>query len=105
MTERLYYRDPFQLEFEAHVVEVAPAREQLAVVLDRTAFYPTSGGQIFDTGRLLFGGQRAIVGEVTEREQDGAIIHFLAPPQAATAPGPGVQPAVDLLAALAPGAA
>lgn len=101
MTERIYYRNPMQLEFDARVVEVAPGREQFAVVLDRTAFYPTSGGQVFDTGRLLFSGKRAHVIEVAEREDD--VVHYLAPPEAATAPGPEVSSAVEVLAALAVG--
>ena len=102
-TERIYYRNPMQVEFDAKVVEVAPSREQLAVVLDRTAFYPTSGGQVFDTGRLLFSGQRANVIEVAEREDDGAVIHYLAPPEAATAPGPDVPEASEWLKALSVG--
>jgi alanyl-tRNA synthetase len=102
-TERIYYRNPMQLEFDAKVVEVAPAREQFAVVLDRTAFYPTSGGQVFDTGRLLFSGNRANVIDVSEREDDGAVVHYLAPPEAATAPGPEVAAASDWLKALAVG--
>src|SRR5258706_9686815 len=97
MTDRIYYRNPFQLEFDAHVVEIAPTREQLAVVLDRTAFYPTSGGQVYDTGRLLFAGQRANVIEVAEREGDGAVVHFLAPPEAATGLNPDAPPAIDLI--------
>ncbi len=48
MTERLYYTDARLTEFTARVVEVAGNR----VYLDRTAFYPTSGGQQFDTGSL-----------------------------------------------------
>jgi len=52
MTERLYYHDSFLTEFDARVVSSTPAGEQHQVILDRTAFYPTSGGQPFDTGRL-----------------------------------------------------
>ena len=48
MTERLYYTDARLTEFTARVLEVAGER----VYLDRTAFYPTSGGQQFDTGTL-----------------------------------------------------
>ncbi len=47
-TEVLYYLDPYTLSFEAHVVW----SEGPYVVLDRTYFYPTGGGQITDTGRL-----------------------------------------------------
>jgi alanyl-tRNA synthetase len=47
MTERLYYNDAYLREFEAKVVEGG-----LRVYLDRTAFYPTSGGQLHDIGTL-----------------------------------------------------
>jgi len=50
MTDRLYYHDSYLTEFRARVVEVSP--DQRRVYLDRTAFYPTSGGQPFDTGEL-----------------------------------------------------
>lgn len=49
MTERLYYADSYLTEFDATVVAV-DARGRVA--LDRSAFYPTSGGQPFDTGTL-----------------------------------------------------
>jgi len=48
MTERLYYEDAYLTEFAATVVEQAAGR----VYLDRSAFYPTSGGQPFDVGVL-----------------------------------------------------
>ena len=50
MTERLYYRDSYLTRFRARVVETNPERTR--VYLDRTAFYPTSGGQPFDKGTL-----------------------------------------------------
>jgi len=50
MTDRLYYNDSYLREFHARVVE--SAEEGRKVYLDRTAFYPTSGGQPFDTGKL-----------------------------------------------------
>ena len=55
MTDRLYYHDSFLHEFEGEITEVVPAAEINArhgVYLDRTAFYPTSGGQVHDTGWL-----------------------------------------------------
>ncbi len=52
MTERLYYTDPYRRTFEATIQRVEPREGRLIVVLDRTAFYPTSGGQPFDTGVL-----------------------------------------------------
>ena len=50
MTERLYYADCYLREFDARVVEAADNGRR--VYLDRTAFYPTSGGQPFDLGTL-----------------------------------------------------
>jgi alanyl-tRNA synthetase len=52
MTERLYYTDPSLREFDAVVTSVEMHEGRPAARLDRTAFYPTSGGQPFDTGRL-----------------------------------------------------
>src|SRR5271169_2596849 len=51
-TERLYYRDSFLREFDAQVLSCDKDGERWKVVLDRTAFYPTSGGQPHDTGKL-----------------------------------------------------
>jgi alanyl-tRNA synthetase len=70
MTERLYYQDSYLTEFRARVVDASPDR--LRVYLDRTAFYPTSGGQPFDTGEL--GGLKVV--EVTD--EGDRIAHVLA---------------------------
>lgn len=51
-TERLYYDDAFLRGFDARVIACEPADARWHVRLDRTAFYPTSGGQPFDIGRL-----------------------------------------------------
>ncbi|HEX7295113.1 MAG TPA: alanyl-tRNA editing protein, partial [Pyrinomonadaceae bacterium] len=52
-TERLYYNDSHLIEFDARVVDVTErVSGWTAVVLDRTAFYPTGGGQPSDTGVL-----------------------------------------------------
>ena len=52
-TERLYYHDSRLLEFDAHVVGVSERDDgAIAITLDRTAFYPTGGGQPNDTGTL-----------------------------------------------------
>ena len=79
MTHRLYYHDSFLYEFDATVLEVVPALDSLgrsAVLLDETAFYPTSGGQVFDTGWMSAGEERVRVAEVADRE-DGGIIHYV----------------------------
>src|SRR5690348_14231525 len=84
MTERLYYTDARLTDFTATVVEVAGDR----VYLDRTAFYPTSGGQQFDTGTL---GDARVIDVVDEKER---IAHVLEKP-AQLAAGDEVKGRVD----------
>jgi alanyl-tRNA synthetase len=52
MTERIYYTDAYRTAFEATVTAVDAQSARTTVCLDTTAFYPTTGGQPFDTGRL-----------------------------------------------------
>ena len=52
MTERLYYDNAYLTEFDAQVLACRPNGEAFDVLLDRSAFYPTSGGQPFDMGKL-----------------------------------------------------
>ena len=52
MTEKLFWSDPYQKEFSATVLEQFPVQDGQAVVLDRTCFYATSGGQPNDLGTL-----------------------------------------------------
>ena len=73
MTERLYYLDPYRLEFETRVVERTRVGDKPGVILESTCFYPTSGGQPHDEGSL----NDAPVINVFERE-DKAIVHVLA---------------------------
>jgi alanyl-tRNA synthetase len=95
-TKRLYYDDAFAQEFTAQVLSCEPASAAEATIpagtvtaetpagpqagalwrvkLDRTAFYPTSGGQPHDTGRL---GDARVVDVVDE---DDEIIHFVDKP-------------------------
>ncbi len=92
MTERLYYTDSTLITFTARVVETLSDGGRPALVLDRTAFYPTSGGQPFDTGRL---DGRAVV-EVWVREADGAVVHILDGEKAADCPaGSTVEGVID----------
>ncbi|HEV2086050.1 MAG TPA: alanyl-tRNA editing protein [Gemmatimonadales bacterium] len=72
MTQRLYYTDSYLKDFDAFVVERADDGRR--IYLDRTAFYPTSGGQPFDTGRL---GGIEVIEVVDEGER---IAHVLASP-------------------------
>ncbi len=83
MTDHLYYNDSFLYEFDAVVLDAIPAPaagSRPAVILDRSAFYPTSGGQVFDTGWFAAnGGEKLRVVEVIERD-DGNILHFIESP-------------------------
>jgi len=77
MTERLYYQDSYLTEFRARVVDVSPdaaSPDRQRIYLDRTAFYPTSGGQPFDTGQL---GGLSVIEVIDEGER---IAHLLAGP-------------------------
>jgi len=79
MTTRLYYHDSFLYDFEAEVREV-PDSPRPALVLDRTAFYPTSGGQVFDTGWITSSANAKFrVTEVADTE-DGKVVHYLEAP-------------------------
>src|SRR4051812_23530705 len=72
-TERLYYSDSHLLEFDARVVSISKLEDGRAVVaLDRTAFYPTGGGQPNDTGML--GAARVV--DCVEEEGAG-VLHVL----------------------------
>jgi alanyl-tRNA synthetase len=74
-TDRLYYHDSFLYDFDARVVEALTRGGKHAIVLDRTAFYPTSGGQVHDLGMLTAGDQQVAITEVAD-EDDGRILHF-----------------------------
>ncbi len=71
-TQRLYFDHPDVLHFDASVVRCDEARTQ--VVLDRTAFYPTSGGQPHDLGML------ADIPVVDVTEDGGDVVHHLSAP-------------------------
>jgi alanyl-tRNA synthetase len=92
MTERLYYADPYCREFDAIVQRVDERAGRLAVALDRTAFYPTSGGQPFDTGTL---GGIAVLDVIDE--DDGGVMHLMSEPASGVRlePGQAVHGAID----------
>jgi len=72
MTERLYYTDSYLREFRARVVAAEDSGKRL--YLDRTAFYPTSGGQPFDLGTL------SGVPVLAVADEENRIAHTLASP-------------------------
>ncbi len=71
-TDRLYYTDPYLREFDATLVDTVSHDGRTALVLDRTAFYPTSGGQPHDTG--VFHDVRVL--DVVEAD-DGRVLHVV----------------------------
>jgi len=79
MTDLLYLRDAYLHSFEATVLALDEAR----IALDRTAFYPTGGGQPHDTGELRWDGGSARVTGV--QKKNDVVWHTLE----------GVAPAVD----------
>lgn len=70
-TERLYWTDPRRRAFDATVT----ATRDDGIVLDRTAFYPTGGGQPHDTGTITIGEDERQVTDVQQRDE---IVHVLA---------------------------
>jgi alanyl-tRNA synthetase len=75
-TERLYYHDSRLLEFDARVIDVSTRDDgAVAVVLDRTAFYPTGGGQPNDTGML---GEARVI-DCMDAEEEG-VLHVIQGP-------------------------
>jgi alanyl-tRNA synthetase len=70
-TDRLYYADCYLREFEARVLAVEPAANAFRVVLDRTAFYPESGGQPSDRGVLGGCAVRDVI------DEGDSVVHLL----------------------------
>jgi alanyl-tRNA synthetase len=93
MTDRLYYHDSFLYDFDAEVREISD-NPRPALILDRTAFYPTSGGQVFDTGAISTGNEKLKVIEVADAE-DGRIVHYLEAPPKDIKPGSKIHAQID----------
>jgi alanyl-tRNA synthetase len=101
LTDRLYYLDSFLISFDAVITDIRlvsrTGGEALwQVALDRSAFYPTSGGQPFDKGNLTATSRNGAVleipiDEVAEDEQ-GEVWHYTAKPLVA---GTEVHAAID----------
>jgi alanyl-tRNA synthetase len=70
-TERLYFEDAFLQEFTARIIRQETREGLPVVILDRTAFYPESGGQPHDLGWLNE------LRVIRVEEESGIIIHFL----------------------------
>ena len=90
MTDRLYYNDPHCIEFDATVTGIEVIEGRRAVRLDRTAFYPTSGGQPCDVGTL---GDGRVVDVIDA--PDGDVLHVLEGVEGEIAVGSRVQGTID----------
>jgi len=95
MTDRLYYNDSFLTSFDAVVTDIRlvsrTGGEALwQVALDRSAFYPTSGGQPFDKGMLSATSRNGAVLEIlidgVEEDESGEVWHFTEKPLVAGTP-------------------
>jgi len=101
MTHRLYYDDAFLRSFSAQVVDIREASRADGVsiwqiALDRSAFYPASGGQPHDTGILTATSRNGAILEITiesvEEDEQGEVWHFTRKPLLA---GTAVQGSID----------
>lgn len=91
MTVLLYQTDSYLKEFEAIVSHIDT--ESNAFILDRTAFYPGGGGQVFDQGYLEFGGGRAQLKRA--KHSPGGLLHILENGETLPAPGDAVHGVID----------
>lgn len=73
MTECVYLTDSYKKSLPARVISVAKHGEITEIVLDRTIFYPQSGGQPTDTGQII--GKNGILSVIHVRVQQGTVKH------------------------------
>lgn len=71
-TVRLYHQDPAMRQFEGNVLQCEQGESGWEVVLDQTAFYPTAGGQLHDTGHI---GGRPVIS--VREDEAGTIYHLM----------------------------
>ncbi len=101
MTDRLYYNDSFRRTFTAQVADIREASRAdglsvWQIALDRSAFYPTSGGQPYDTGVLTATSRNGAILEApiddVEEDEQGTVWHFTRKPLLA---GTAVEGTID----------
>ncbi len=91
MTEELFREDSYLKECTATVTASAPGR----IVLDRTVFYPTGGGQPGDTGVLALSDGTEIEVLDTLKDDDSGVVHVVADDVAAPPTGTPVVARID----------
>ena len=90
VTERLYYTDAYLVEFEAKIRRIDTVEGRTLVLLDRTAFYATSGGQPCDSGTL---NDTRVIDVVEDGE--GELWHVIDEPVSALSVGTRVAGRID----------
>lgn len=66
MVEKLYWKDAYMKKFDATASKIDGNK----ITLDRTAFYPTGGGQLNDTGKIIVNGNEYRIIDVKEEQAD-----------------------------------
>ncbi len=87
VTDRLYYSSSYLTQFQATILDVQDQGHR--IYLDQTAFYPTSGGQLFDQGTL---GKFSVTDVIDE---EGRIAHVIENPDESLRPGMTIQGEID----------
>ena len=93
LTEELFRADSYLKECEATVVAV---NDRGGIVLDRTVFYPTGGGQPGDTGTLRRAdGTEVRIGTTVKGDGEENVVHVPEEDQPSVAVGDKVVAAID----------
>lgn len=72
MSEKLYWKNPYDTEFEAKIVKIT----ENGLIFDRTLFYPQSGNQASDIGQVIFNNLKFEIKKVYFEGKD--IVHEIA---------------------------
>jgi len=73
MSEMLFQTNSYLKDFDFSITEVLD--DENAVILDKTAFYPSGGGQPCDIGKLIIDGNEYEVSKV--KKFKGNIVHYI----------------------------
>jgi misacylated tRNA(Ala) deacylase len=91
-TVPLFREDAYRRECDATVLAV---NDRGGIILDRTVFYGTSGGQPGDTGMLLLSGMSVPIGATVQGESKSELVHVPVMPESLPAPGMAVLAEID----------